>query len=70
MVPRRERPAPGIYAVLLGQARDQMPRNQVAQLLEDGIRMNCWNVVVVCFHPLRMEDFHATFQPFLSPAMG
>ncbi len=70
VAPRRERPALGIHAVFFGQARDQMPRNQVAQLLEDGIRMARWNVVVVFFHTLRVEDFRATFQPFLSPAMG
>lgn len=70
VTPRCERPAPGIHAVFFGQTCDQMPRNQFAQLLEDSIRMACWNVVVVFFHTLRVEVFRATFQPFLSPAMG
>lgn len=56
--------------VLFSQTADQMPRNQVGQLFEDGVRMARWNVVWFCFHPLRVEDFIAPFQLFLSSAMG
>ena len=57
-------------AVLFSPMADQMSRNQVGQLFEDGVRMARWNVVWCCFHLLRVEDFSAAFQPFLSSAMG
>ena len=70
MAPRSECPTLVVHTEFLGQMENQMAWNQIAQLLENGVRMTCWSVVLVVFHTLRVEDFTAAFQPFLSPAMG
>ena len=61
MAPRRERPAPGIDAMLLRKVRHHVSRNQIAQLFQDCIPMSGWFVFLsLFFHTLRVEDLELT----------
>jgi hypothetical protein len=47
-----------------------MRRNQIADLLQNRVRMPCWNVGMSFFHPCRVAGFDNPFQPFLSTPVG
>ena len=65
MAPRRERSASSLQAMLLGQIRNYVPRNQIAELLQGCIPMSGWLVFLsMFFHTLRVEDLDGTFQSF------
>ena len=64
MAPRRKATAPGVDTMLVRKARNQVPRNQIAHLLQCSIPMSGW-LLILFLHVLRVEDFNNKSQLFL-----